>query len=92
MNEITIGGRQVKVPPGYVQAEINYTKTELDAFDNAVAQNLNKSIIQQCREAVLEKRIKFNELWKHGLITLPEPEPTNEPTSFWNKVLNYLYE
>ena len=91
-DEIIIGSERIQVPAGYKQAEAEYCQAEQIAFDMAVAKQKRKFEIDPLREAVRTKRLKFYELWHCGFVELPTPDPTNNPKSFWNKVLKFLYE
>jgi len=70
-NQITIGGRIVSVPAGYVQAEADYCKEELEAFHMLNAGRPKETM----RRTILEKRIEFYDRYCAGHEKI-KPRPT----------------
>lgn len=85
MNTIRIGDDWVKVPPQYLMAESEYTRTELRMF--SLAED-NTPAKEYARKQVLQKRVEFYELVKDGTILIPPPP---EPVEGWfTKLLKRL--
>lgn len=83
--EIMVGGRLVEVPTGYVQAESEFTKNELDTFyalDDGPAK-------EEARTAVMEKRLDFYYLWLAGEADLPTQTKPKEET-LWATMARYM--
>ena len=78
MKEIMVGGQLVTVPQGYIQAEAQFTKDEIDMF-NALPSGLKK---EELRIIIMEKRVEFYYLYLAGEADIPE-EPAPKPKSFW---------
>ena len=75
--QIMIGGREVMVPDGYLQAEEEFTKDESAIF-YALDDGLKK---EAARAAVLEKRVEFYYLFLAGEADIqPIPEPKKSRT------------
>lgn len=80
--QIIVGGREVMVPRGYLQAESEFTKDESAIFyalDDGPAK-------ETARAVVLEKRLEFYYLFLAGEADV-EPIPTpKEPRTFMQKL------
>jgi hypothetical protein len=76
--EIIIGGRLVKVPKGYIQAEAEFTKDEIATF-NALSEGIKK---EEARLAVMSKRLEFHALYEAGKVELEAPKPAAKKDMF----------
>ena len=77
MKQIIIGGREITVPNGYIQAEAEYTKNEKTIFaalDAGPAKEL-------ARDAVLTKRVEFHDLYVAGKAAIAPPVKA-QPSTF----------
>jgi len=85
MKQIIVGGREVMVPRGYIQAETEFTKSESAIF-YALDDGPKK---EEARAIVLEKRLEFYYLYLAGEADLPEIE---EPPKrgFWYGIARAL--
>jgi len=86
---IMIGGEQITVPYGYIQAEMKYTEKESTIFYKSTKSD-SDSNIRKYRQAVLEKRIEFYEMFKNGKVKLDEiPLNVSDP-SVIDKIINRI--
>lgn len=83
--QITIGGRLITVPPGYIQAEHQYCVEE-DAVFNILSPGPKK---EEARTAVLEKRIEFYDRYTKGLIKIFPIRPIPKSRTFWQKLARW---
>ena len=83
--QITIGGRLVTVPLGYIQAERRYCAEE-DAVFEVLSPGPKKEL---ARTAVLEKRIEFYDRYTSGLIKVFPIRPQPKPRTFWQKLARW---
>jgi len=82
MKQIIVGGHEVMVPRGYIQAESEFTKDESAVF-YALDDGPKK---EEARAIVLEKRLEFYYLYLAGeadVEPIPELKP---PRTFMQKL------
>lgn len=72
MSRIHIGNEWVDVPPGYIQAEYEYTS---DLHSKWVAKNEHGETDEDLRQLILDKRVEFYHLFLRGDITITLPTP-----------------
>lgn len=84
MKEILIGGQLVRVPSGYVQAEAEYIKKELQDFNEAARGKAK----DEARLRALEKRVEFYALYLSGKANITPIAPVKEKT--WLQKITHI--
>ena len=77
MKQIIIGGREVEVPDGYIQAEAEYTKDATAVF-RALSSGAAK---EAARADIMTKRVEFHDLYVAGKATITPPVKA-QPSTF----------